>query len=112
MTEPKPTSSRFALRFSLRTLLILTLVVAAFFGGRVSMQPAIVERDQIIQANARKLAQLERESQSEVGKLHAAFKMELDEVERNQPETEFDDYLRRYSAGKEQFFLGPLPDEK
>jgi peptidoglycan hydrolase CwlO-like protein len=32
-------------RYGLRTLLILTTVVAAFFGGRVSLTPAIRERD-------------------------------------------------------------------
>ncbi len=43
------------LQFSLRTLFVLMLVVAAFFGGRDSMRPAI-EAERAKSADARALA--------------------------------------------------------
>ena len=39
MAQPQVSRFRWAFRYSLQSLLILTLVVAAFFGGRASMQP-------------------------------------------------------------------------
>jgi hypothetical protein len=87
---------------------MLTIVVAAYFGGRVSMRPAIAKRDQIIQENARKHEQLERESQALMDQLYTAFKS----ANERGPETEFEEYLRRHSAGNGQFFLGPIPNAK
>jgi CO/xanthine dehydrogenase Mo-binding subunit len=51
--EPPASKPRRWFQFSLRTLLVIMLVVAAFFGGRESMRPTIrAERQQAAMARA------------------------------------------------------------
>jgi hypothetical protein len=63
---------RFGVRFTIRSLLILTTVVAAFFGGRRSMKPELeAERlltkiaQQEADAHARRLDLIQQESRSQ-----------------------------------------------
>ena len=50
---------RRRLQFSLRTLFVVMLIVAAFFGGRESMRPAILA-ERVKTLRARELAEQER----------------------------------------------------
>src|SRR5262245_56357865 len=63
---------RFGVRFTIRSLLIVTTVVAAFFGGRASMHPELeMERlrtkiaQQEAQASARQLQSLQQSTTSQ-----------------------------------------------
>jgi hypothetical protein len=59
MTDKPHRSKPWVLRYSLRSLLILTALVAAFFGGRASMLPALQERERLLadqEAKARQAA--------------------------------------------------------
>jgi hypothetical protein len=111
--EQKP-PKRSALSFSLRSLLVLTAIVAAFFGGRVSMQPALAKRDRIIREHELAREQEERwyrDAQALVGHvLKDAAEPEIDE--RPPQDSEFQDFMRRHSAGDGTFFLGPIPETK
>ena len=58
MTSPDGKPRRW-LQFSLRTLFVVMLVVAAFFGGRESMRP-VIEAERIKATELGKLAEVER----------------------------------------------------
>ena len=121
MSAEQPSPKRFLLRFSLRSLLVLTAVVAAFFGGRVSMQPELAKRNRTIERQQLAIQQNEDAFGARMQLVLDAYDArrktvdegdELDELESLLRETELDRYLRRHSAGDGSFFLGPIPDAK
>jgi hypothetical protein len=106
MPDQKSTPKRSFLRFSLRSLLILTALVGAFFGGRVSMQPVMAERERLLveKEQAERARERERwdlfvQTMDESHKADMKRAGQLDELER---------HLQR-SAGNGQYFLGPIP---
>ena len=54
MTEHKQPQFGWGIRFSLRSLIVLTALVGAFYGGRASLEPTMREnRDRIAEAETR-----------------------------------------------------------
>lgn len=114
MTDQRSTSKRFALQFSLRSLLLVTALVAAFFGGRVSMQPALTKRDDIIREHQivrEQQEQWDREAEALMGQARKGI-AEADQIQWPHEETDLQRTMRRHSAGNGQFFLGPIPEAK
>lgn len=75
------TNPRRWLQFSLRTLFVVMLLVAAFFGGRESMRPAIeIERMQAAK-EARELAEIERNERIKAVEEGLVAKMQLQAAE-------------------------------
>lgn len=89
MSTPETRPLRW-LQFSLRTLFVVILLVAAFFGGRESMRPAIqAERAKVLRAQ--ELAERERalalasEAQAEWARLRVmAKKLRDDDAPQSQ----------------------------
>lgn len=105
MSDQNSTPKRSFLRFSLRSLLILTALVGAFFGGRVSMQPALAEKEKLIAEKEQERLREKDQWDLVMRSMQSSYE---EDVRRLSQVDELERHLQR-SAGNGQYFLGPIP---